>query len=189
MIEVGLIKRKTNETLILKNILDSDKPSKQPNSIQAVVQGTMILWVCWLFFNAGSTAKMAMLDGAHPSLIMMNTILSAGSGGFFSFFLKHRIAGSVDVKNKYDVGALCNGTLIGLVAITAGCNNVEPWASVLIGGSASIIYALASRLTLKLKIDDPLEAAHVHGFGGIWGVFVVGLFDKDTGIFYGANLD
>ena len=132
---------------------------------------------------------MAQLDGAYPSLVMMNTILGAGSGGFFAFFLKHRIAGSFNDKNKYDVGALCNGTLIGLVSITAGCNNIDPWAAILIGASGAVIYGLASRLLIKLKVDDPLEATHVHGFGGLWGVFVVGLFDKDNGIFYGHNWD
>ena len=177
------------ELRVIEDILKADKHDFRPNSIQSVVLGTFILWVCWLFFNAGSTAKMAQLDGAEPSLIMMNTIIGGSAGGFCSVFLKHPIAGTYSSRNKYDVGALCNGILIGLVSITAGCNNIEPWAALVIGASASIIYGLSTRLMLKLKIDDPLEASQVHGFGGIWGVFVVGFFDRDEGIFYGADGD
>jgi len=130
---------------------------------------------------------MAQLDGSEPSLIMMNTIIGGSAGGFCSVFLKHHIAGTYNSRNKYDVTALCNGILIGLVSVTAGCNNIEPWAAMIIGCLASIIYGLATRLMLKLKIDDPLEASQVHGFGGMFGVFVVGFFDRDEGLFYGGT--
>ena len=41
------------------------------------------------------------------------------------------------ITHKYDVGALCNGILAGLVSITAGCGNMESGSAVatgLIGG-------------------------------------------------------
>lgn len=130
---------------------------------------------------------MAQLDDKEPSLIMMNTIISGSAGGFFSVYLKHPLAKTYSGRMKYDVGALCNGILIGLVSITAGCNNVDPWAAFLIGSIASLIYGLVTRLLNWLKIDDPLEATQVHGCGGIWGVLAVGLFDRDEGIFCGGD--
>jgi Amt family ammonium transporter len=117
----------------------------------------------------------------------MNTILAASCGGLGSVFLKHRIAGTYSLETKYDVSALCNGILIGLVSITAGCNNVEPWAALIIGSLSTIVYGLTTRLLIKLKIDDPLEATQIHGFGGMFGVLVVGFFDRDDGLFYGDN--
>jgi Amt family ammonium transporter len=120
---------------------------------------------------------------------MMNTIISGACGGIGSVFLKHRIAGTWEKKTKYDVGALCNGILCGLVAVTAACNNIEPWAAIIIGSLSSIVYGASTRLLRFLKIDDPLEATQVHGFGGAFGVLVVGWFDRDEGILYGEGGD
>ena len=94
-----------------------------------------------------------------------------------------------------------NGALGGLVAITAGCSVVQPWAAVLIGALGGIFYCLASSLLLKLKIDDTVDAVPVHMANGIWGMIAVGLFADPTlkavayggntkaGLFYAANHD
>lgn len=102
---------------------------------------------------------MSELEGLRPSLIMMNTIISASASGFVSVYLKHPLANTFTGRIKYDVSALCNGILIGLVSITAGCNNVDPWAAFCIGATASIIYGLTTRLLNWLNIDDPLEVS------------------------------
>jgi ammonia channel protein AmtB len=73
------------------------------------------------------------------------------------------------------------------VSITAACNNIKPWAAIIIGAGSSVVYGLSTRLTRKLKIDDPLEAGQVHGFGGAYGALVVAFFDRDHGIFYGDD--
>ena len=64
----------------------------------------------------------------------------------------------------------------GLVSITAGCSVVMPWAAVVIGVVGGMVYLGASALVKKCKIDDPLDAGAVHGFGGIWGMLAVGFF-------------
>ena len=69
-----------------------------------------------------------------------------------------------------------NGCLGGLVGITAGCAVVEPWAAVVIGLISGIIYALASKLLIKLRIDDAVDAIPVHLFNGMWGCIATGLF-------------
>ena len=63
---------------------------------------------------------------------------------------------------------LYKGLLAGLVAITGGCAYVEPWASIIIGIVASLLYLLTSKLLIRLHIDDPLDAFAVHGIGGFW---------------------
>jgi len=117
----------------------------------------------------------------------MNTIIAAAAGGITSVALKHRIAGTYEARTRYDVGALCNGILIGLVAITGPCNNVEPWAAAIIGVLAGLLLGLSTRLLIKIKVDDPLEATQVHGFGGLLGLFLTGFFDRDEGVFYGGD--
>jgi len=161
-----------------------------PHSIPYVVTGTFILWVCWLFFNGGSTFVIIPTSSDSPAseVIMMNTILSASMGGIFSVFLKNRIVGTFEETNRYDLGAICNGILAGLVAITGPCANVEPWAALIIGGFGGLMLALSTKLLRKLHIDDPLEATQVHGFGGLTGVLISGLFDKSTGFFYSGSL-
>ena len=68
---------------------------------------------------------------------------------------------------------MANGMLAGLVAITAPCAFVQPWAAAVIGiiagGRSSSRRAASSR---SAGIDDPVGAISVHGVGGIFGVLV-----------------
>ena len=102
---------------------------------------------------------------------MANTILAAAAGAFASMTYTWTLY------KKPDASFLCNGALAGLVAITAGCAYVAPWAAVLIGASAGMI-VIGSALVVErvLKIDDPVGAISVHGVSGLWGVLAVGLF-------------
>ena len=89
--------------------------------------------------------------------------------------MKHR-TGSI----AYDLGYTMNGCLTGLVAITAGCATVEPWAAVVIGIVAGWLYLVGSKLLVKLRIDDAVDAIPVHMVGGAWGVIATGLFTSPT---------
>ena len=90
---------------------------------------------------------------------MMVTILSASISGIVSAFAKPLVMGTYSRTNRYDVGALSNGILAGLVAITGVCDRCEPWASVAIGAIGAVVYVLACRLTSKMGVDDPVEAS------------------------------
>ena len=105
----------------------------------------------------------------------MNTTLSAATCGITVFLLKFVLV------RKYDVGALCNGILSGLVSITAGCGNMECGSAVLTGFIGAFFYQAASSLLVRLKIDDPVDASAVHGACGIWGLLAAGLFDWGKG--------
>ncbi len=84
-------------------------------------------------------------------------------------FFRHR---------AWDLLGVCNGTLVGFVSITAGCSVVEPWAALLAGASGVVIFEVVCDVFLKLQIDDPLSAAPMHGFGGMWGALFTGLMAK-----------
>ena len=91
--------------------------------------------------------------------IVMNTIIAGTTAGISSAFLKPIIMGTYSKSRRYDVLALCNGLLSGLVSITGICDRCEPWSAFLIGLTASIFYSFACKVMTKLGVDDPLEAA------------------------------
>merc|ERR1719443_1177246 len=156
---------------------DPEKESEfTPHSAPLIVLGTFILWFGWCGFNSGSTLGMSdsgtALVAAH---VMMNTTLSAATGGMTVFLLIFAIT------KKYDCAALCNGILAGLVSVTAPCSNVESGSAVLIGLLGGFIFVGSSNLIKKLKIDDPVDAFSVHGACGIWGCIAAALFDFGAG--------
>lgn len=156
------------------------------HSPQQVVLGTLILWLGWLMFNAGSTVAIVGDAGLTASLVMVNTILSPAAAGITTFVIKNKVSGQ-NLNVRYDFSGLTNGILSGLVGITAGCDCVEPWAAIVIGFLSSFVYCLMVRFANWAKIDDPLEAFHVHGACGIFGVICVAFFKKEEGIFYGGE--
>jgi len=171
----------------IENLITADVEDCRPSSIQSIVLGTFILWICWLFFNAGSTNGMLNpKNNAKPEEIMMNTILCSAASGITAVFVKYPIMGlATEKRKKYDVQALCNGILVGLVTVTAMCANIEPWAALISGLLSGIVYSVACRALYALKIDDPIEASQVHGAGGFLGVMLTSFFDRDHGSFYG----
>ena len=139
--------------------------------------GTFCLWFGWYGFNPGGTLFIASTElGDVASLAAVNTSIGAASGAFSALFthtiIDERRTGLV----TYDLTSTMNGCLTGLVAITAPCATVEPWAAFVIGIVAGWVYLFASSLLLKFKIDDAVDAIPVHFGGGMWGLLSTGLF-------------
>ena len=83
------------ELNFIKRMMTEDiEDDFRPHSIPYIVVGTFILWVCWLFFNGGSTYTIVETGGTLPEKVMMNTILAASSGGLWSIYMKNRILGT-----------------------------------------------------------------------------------------------
>jgi len=137
-------------------------------------------------FNAGSSAAVVGDGGTAAKISIVNTIISPSAAGIFTFLTKKHITGQ-GKEMRMDFPALTNGILAGLVAITAGCDCVQPWAAFVIGILGSLTYSLACKAMNALKIDDPLDATQVHGCCGVLGVVMVAFFDKNKGIFYGGE--
>ena len=104
------------------------------------VLGTMILWLGWYGFNAGSTLSITGSSASTAARVVCTTTLAASTSGMCTVVLE-RIRGR---GKTWDVSAMCNGVLSGLVSITAGCATVTAWAAVLIGAIASIWYETPS---------------------------------------------
>ncbi len=132
--------------------------------------GTFILWFGWFGFNPGSTTA----ANKDIALIAVNTNL-AGAAGACAAMLTAWI-----IFKKPEATMTFNGALAGLVAITAGCANVSPASSVIIGATAGILVVLSVLFfEKKAKIDDPVGAISVHGVCGAWGTLLAGVFDKN----------
>ncbi|MEA5620367.1 ammonium transporter [Cronbergia sp. UHCC 0137] len=150
--------------------------------------GTMILWFGWYGFNPGST-----LGTGNPGLIglvTLNTTIGAGAGALAAMFFQYYRS------KKWDLVYCLNGSLAGLVGITAGCAFVAPWASVLIGLTGGILVVLGIDLIESLHIDDPVGAFAVHGINGMMGTLAVGFLgqseltlNKKAGLLLGGGFD
>jgi ammonium transporter len=130
----------------------------------------LILWVGWFGFNAGST--LAIGDGFF-GYVGFTTMLGAGAGAVAALLISWAVNG------KADITTMLNGTLAGLVAITASCAFVEPWAAVVIGLVAGVLVFYSAKFFEKIKVDDPIYAMSVHGAAGIWGTLANGIFATD----------
>ncbi|MDD5504667.1 MAG: ammonium transporter [Candidatus Omnitrophica bacterium] len=156
------------------------------HSIPLASLGVFILWFGWFGFNPGSTLSVG--DGSLIGRIAANTNIAAATGGITAIITVWKIFG------KPDLSMAMNGTLAGLVAVTAPCAFIEPWAALVIGGVGGILVIAGVMLLEKLNIDDPVGAFPVHGLNGLWGTLSVGLFGQkvlgiaNDGFFYAGGL-
>jgi ammonium transporter, Amt family len=127
-------------------------------------------------FNPGSTLLIASeQSGDVASLAVINTTLGACAGAVSGMFFSSLFDWCTHGEVNYDVCATMNGCLTGLVAITAGCATVDTWAATVIGVFAGLFYVLGSKLLIRLRIDDAVDAIPVHMIGGAWGMISTGL--------------
>ncbi|HHB76890.1 MAG TPA: ammonium transporter, partial [Desulfobulbus sp.] len=139
------------------------------HNIPMAAIGVFILWLGWFGFNPGSTTT----GDTSIAMIFVNTNLAAAAGVVGAMFT------SWIMFKKPDIGMSLNGALAGLVGITAGCANVSPTSSVIIGFIAGIIVVISVVTIDRMHIDDPVGAVSVHGVCGAWGTLAAGLFNME----------
>ncbi len=137
------------------------------HNIPLATAGVLILWLGWFGFNGGSVLS---ADPGLTSLTLVTTCLAAAAGGVIA-----SLVSTIMYKNL-DLTMFLNGILGGLVAITAGADQMSPTDAILIGGIAGAFIVFAVSLIDKLKLDDPVGAIAVHLVCGIWGTLAVGIF-------------
>lgn len=180
------------------NPLDEPMTFK-PHSVSLQMLGTFLLWFGWYGFNPGSTLGITPIGyGDVAALCAVTTTLAAASGCVGALLFSY-VATQVTIGEEVlDLSMAMNGSLSGLVGITAGCSTVQPWAAVVIGLMSGLVYFAASKTLIYLKIDDAVDAIPVHFANGIWGCIAVGLFADPAlvsaaynvnkgGVFYGEG--
>ena len=144
--------------------------------------GCFILWFCWFGFNGGSTVALSGNGAEVASRVFMTTNLAAAVATVTVMcitWIRYK---------KPDVSMTLNGSLAGLVAITAGCDVVTPMGSAIIGICAgfAVVFGIEF-IDQKLKVDDPVGAVGVHCINGALGTVLVGLFAYYDGTEVAAN--
>lgn len=144
--------------------------------------GVFILWFAWYGFN-GAAAK----DVNTLASIFLTTTLAPATATCVTMIFTWIKDG------KPDVSMSLNASLAGLVAITAPCDCVDAFGSIIIGAvSGILVVVVVEGLDKKLHIDDPVGAVGVHLANGVWGTIAVGLFSRGydgvgKGLFYGGG--
>jgi Amt family ammonium transporter len=122
--------------------------------------------------------------------VVVVTTLAGGAGGLALLAVGKAWHGI------WDLGSAMNGVLGGLVSVCAGCNVVDVWAGIVIGGSGAVVMFFAGLLLERLRVDDPLGAAPMHLGAGLWGLVVgpglfgnpaLGMSAAQAGLFYGGS--
>jgi Amt family ammonium transporter len=143
------------------------------NQILATL-GVFILWLGWFGFNGGSQLAWGGADAIGASNVVLITNLAAAAGGLGALITTWIWYG------KPNLPQTLNGALAGLVSITAGCGNMSAIGAVFAGLIGGIIVVFSIEfIEKKLKIDDAIGAASVHGVAGAWGTLVIGLWGID----------
>jgi Amt family ammonium transporter len=154
----------------------------QGADIPLATLGTLILWFGWIGFNGGSTLA---FDERVP-MVVLNTVFGGSGGMVATLLVGWRIRGRADVDLAF------NGSLAGLVAITANSHVVSSAEALFIGAVGGLIMLAVDYLLLHLRIDDAVSAIPVHLGAGIWGTLCAGLFGDPallgTGLSWGAQV-
>ncbi len=153
-----------------------------------VVLGVFILWLGWFGFNAGS--QLAATAGSPVTRVILNTVIAGAAGTVTAGAVVWRRQGLPDMP------IVANGTLAGLVSITAGCAAMNVAGALVTGAIAGVIVVYSMTFIERRGIDDPVGAVSVHGVCGIWGTLAVGLFARyddgylgrdDAGFFFSGD--
>jgi len=148
-------------------------PDRKPNAIPGhnmayVTLGVIILWFGWFGFNPGSTLSVRFGGVGFFAYVAMNTNIAAAAGALGA------VVTSWLVIKKPDLSMMLNGAIAALVAITAACAFVAPWAAIVIGLGAGVIVVFGVLLVERLGLDDPVGAVAAHGMSGLWGTLSLG---------------
>ena len=150
------------------------------HSITLGALGCFILWFGWYGFNGA-----AAWDGNSLASIFVTTTIAPAVATCTTMLYTWFKNG------KPDVSMCLNGSLAGLVGVTAGCDAVDALGSAIIGiVSGILVVVVVEVLDLKLHIDDPVGAVGVHLANGVWGTLAVGLLANPNapagleGLFY-----
>jgi len=139
----------------------------QGHNMPLAAIGVFMLWLGWFGFNGGSVLS---ADPNHTSRVLVTTNLAAAAGVIAAMIT------SWGMQKKPDLSMILNGSLAGLVGVTAGADVVTPLGAIVIGVVSGVLVVLAVLCFDRVRLDDPVGALSVHLVCGIWGTLAVGIF-------------
>ena len=158
--------------------LKRDREVDAPNNLLMVATGAGLLWLGWNGFNGGDP----YYAGVNAAAAVLNTNL-ATAVAFLAWVAMDYLTG-----RKPSLIGSVNGMIVGLVAITPGAGFVTGWGAAATGLAGSIIVYLAyyylSRVRPFRNVDDTLGVIYTHGFAGLAGGLLVGIFANSKMVVY-----
>lgn len=149
-------------------------------NIPLAALGAFILWVSWFGFNGGSVVTSESgFDLVAIGSVFMNTILSSSACAVSAMIITWVRYG------KSDITMILNGIVAGLVAVTAGADQLPHYAALLVGVGAAFVMIYGIEFIDHIcKVDDPVGAISVHGLCGAFGTIMTGVFSVEKGVIY-----
>lgn len=149
-------------------------------NIPLAALGAFILWVSWFGFNGGSVVTSESgFDLVAIGSVFMNTILSSSACAISAMIITWVRYG------KSDITMTLNGIVAGLVAVTAGADQLPHYAALLVGVGAAFVMIYGIEFIDHIcKVDDPVGAISVHGLCGAFGTIMTGVFSVEKGVIY-----
>ncbi len=156
---------------------DGSVRATPPSSVPVVTLGVFILWFGWLGFNGGSVLALgSVADATNMSNVLVNTNLAAAAGVIAALIFSKPILG------RFDLFAVLNGAIGGLVAITAAPDMVAHYWAILVGAVGAITCTGGIKLLEYFRVDDVVGAVPAHLFAGVWGTVAVAFTHTDTNV-------
>ena len=154
------------------NLEEAEESDFASHSLPLAAMGTFLLWIGWYGFNAGSTMGITGQVSSPEVVgkIALNTTIAACSSVVIV------IGYEWVMYNRIRLSSVLNSVLGGLVGITASCDVIKPYQSLIVGIVAGMIVISGVNWLFKKEIDDAVGAIPVHCFCGIWGGIAAGLF-------------
>ena len=149
-------------------------------NIPLAALGAFILWVSWFGFNGGSVVTSESgFDLVAIGSVFMITILSSSACAVSAMIITWVRYG------KSDITMTLNGIVAGLVAVTAGADQLPHYAALLVGVGAAFVMIYGIEFIDHIcKVDDPVGAISVHGLCGAFGTIMTGVFSVEKGVIY-----
>jgi Amt family ammonium transporter len=150
--------------------LKRDREIDAPNNLLMVATGAGLLWLGWNGFNGGDP----YYAGVNAATAVLNTNLSTAVA-FLGWVGLDYLTG-----RKPSLIGSVNGMIVGLVAITPAAGFVNGWGAAAIGLIGTTVvyltYYYLSRVRPFRAVDDTLGVVYTHGFAGLAGGLMVGIF-------------
>lgn len=157
---------------------DGDDAAFKGQNLVIATGGVIFLWIGWFGFNGGAHLK---LDNSVVG-IMLNTAISGAAGGGVALVYSH-------IKLKIvDVPLVANGTLAGLVSVTASAHAIDSGVAFIIAAIGTGVMISMLHLLEKLKIDDAVGAIPVHLGAGVWGTLAVAILANPAELATGLSM-
>lgn len=141
-----------------------------------VLFGCLLTLAGWLGWNSAGALLWLHAPVSALPIVAVNTLLTASAAILMTLLVTRVRFG------KPDASLCANGWLAGLVTSSACSPLISPAAALFAGAVMGIATPfLVEALELVLSIDDPSGAITVHAAGGLWGLFVAGVFSHLPG--------